>query len=418
MANPTIRMPSPGDPSVDPYRCYIVPSGVVGLINDLVSIYIFVCLVGGRTPLRPKRRLQNRRWTVQFCFLCVGQVTVHNIVIARSCLRQSGSARALIWITLAKIVLLPLVGMFVAGIALHHIASNGGGRGEDGGEDMVDTQAGTEASSKVGPVFAAATPTPGQKGQYRDATIEAGSGGPHGYGPLELENLPEHTTADSQAMTSEASELGTTDTKIYITAGDHEGIDGSAPVRTPSYLESQFDENQEVGSGEASESLLPDVENANDRPRWGFRRVATLTAMLLISGSPAVFLAAHISMAIQSIKDGNRNTLVVGFVFFILFLAGITAPLLFGPRNVLMAGRRPTPYLSKPFMLVPLWAAFILAYCLFPYCFSVLLVILYGDMNLGVMSDRVMGLGPTTNGFAMALYWIYLVSTKLALFCF
>jgi hypothetical protein len=39
-----------------------------------------------------------------------------------------------------------------------------------------------------------------------------------------------------------------------------------------------------------------------------------------------------------------------------------------------------------------------------PFFFFPLLVKLYGDMNLGVISGQVMDLGPTTNGAGMLLY--------------
>jgi hypothetical protein len=53
-----------------------------------------------------------------------------------------------------------------------------------------------------------------------------------------------------------------------------------------------------------------------------------------------------------------------------------------------------------------------------PFLLPYLLVILYGDMNLGVMSGQVIGLGPTTNSNLMVLYWWYLAASKLPLFCY
>lgn len=418
-------MPSLGAPPVDPYACYTVPSGFVGVINDLVSVYIFICLVGGRAPLSPKRRLQNQRWTGQFCLLCFGQTEIHNIAIARGCLTQPGAAQALFWITLGRIALLPFLGMIVTGIALQHTAANG--RVADGDGDVRDTHTvAEEAGSKASPVVVATTSTLGHKGRYQDAPIQTGYGGPHGYGPIELDNLPSYSVVDPQAMPSEAAEVGKADTQplgvalegptlspppIYIPE-DNECIDGSGPVRTPPDLESQLDKNQETRSGEASEPLLPDAENANGGPRRNFGRIGTIVGILLIGAIQAGFLAAHISMAIQSIKSGNSNTQVVGIIFFILFLGGITL-LLFDIMHRLWKGMRTAPRLSEAFRSVPIRSALILA-----FIFSSLLVILYEDMNLGVMSGQIIGLGPTTNSAGTFLYWMYIVSTKLPLLCY
>lgn len=418
-------MSSPGLPSVGPYTCYTVPTGFIGLINDIVSLYIIICLMVGRTPLRPKRKLCNQRRTGMLCILCFGQTEINNIILTRGCLQEPGQAQALLWMTLEKIVLFPFLFVIVTGTALKHILANGGGGAGAGAGGEGDTHTvAEEFGSKAGQVVVATTPTSGHNGESRDAAIKAGTGSPDGYGPLELQNLPNYSTVDGQAIPFGAAEFGKADTQplgvalqdlalnpppIYI-PGDHEGIDGSGPIRTPPDLESQVDENQETRSGEASEPLLPNVEKANGGSQRNHRRFGII-GLLLISASPAGFFVAQISMAIQSIRSGNRNTQVVGFVFFIIFLAGMTL-LFFGATYVFWKVVRRVPRLSELHKSVPLQMAFIA-----PFVFSYLLAILYGDMNLGAMSGQLMGLGPTESTPGMILYWTYLVSTKLALFC-
>jgi hypothetical protein len=66
---------------------------------------------------------------------------------------------------------------------------------------------------------------------------------------------------------------------------------------------------------------------------------------------------------------------------------------------VFWKGARTAPRLSEAFKSVPMRGVLIIPFFFFP-----LLVKLYGDMNLGVISGQVMDLGPTTNGAGMLLY--------------
>jgi hypothetical protein len=100
-------------------------------------------------------------------------------------------------------------------------------------------------------------------------------------------------------------------------------------------------------------------------------------------------------MAIQSVKSGNNSTQTVGFAFLAVFVV-VVPPLLIMAMSALWKVARTEPRLLEAFMSLKVQGPLVTA-----ASFSALLVILYGDMNLSVMSRRVIGLGFNISEFCL-----------------
>jgi hypothetical protein len=266
--------------------------------------------------------------------------------------------------------------------------------------------------------------------RYRNAAVQAGDGVVQGQYQgqgqigMELEYLPSYSAIDAQIMPSEevrggrhrAFECGTgqmSSRPLTYINGDQNGVDAESSRdqstdQSTSGLSDVESLSEETGNDAASEPMLPDLARADD---LFSQRIITLIVipLILITGSLlAIFLAGHIYMAIQSVKSGNNNTRTVGFAFLAVFVTVITTLLIVAMSVLRRAARRD----------LDLWESFRMENGRFligwAVQFSVCLIILYGDMNIGVMRGRLAGV----NSARIPLYWPYLLFSKLPLFCF
>ncbi|KAB5585680.1 hypothetical protein GE09DRAFT_1234213 [Coniochaeta sp. 2T2.1] len=59
---PPDALPSgPHPPAFTMDQCYMTPYGLIGVLSDVLSLYIAVCIAMSRTPLYPKRRIRHRK---------------------------------------------------------------------------------------------------------------------------------------------------------------------------------------------------------------------------------------------------------------------------------------------------------------------------------------------------------------------
>ncbi|PVH69856.1 hypothetical protein DL98DRAFT_521953 [Cadophora sp. DSE1049] len=453
MTNFTVHITSTGTPSwiaSDPYTCYTAPYGAIGLASNLLSAYIFGCLIAGRTPLYPKRTIQHRTVTILLWTFCFGMGLVLNIVIAAQCGRP-GAAQQLVWIAIVKCILCPLWGIVALLGIVQHLPpiqfAKSDGAAENG--EVGDTYTGAEEADLE--ACGVERTRPGAS-RYQDASVQAGDGLTQWQELLELEHLPSYTAIDPHAIPSEdmreidiepwyaAPEITTSSRPLIYVDKNQEFV---RPVRShdqstyvpaevaagkpkPSACSPQSSPEiscsyaaqalpaleslpEETPTSAASQPLLPGSAEANGE----LGIIGKIVGTLIPVGLLACMLAAHISLAVQSVASGNTGARTVGFSFLAVFLAVVPA-LLIVSMSAWWKAAKTERDVWKAFDIDNVQGPLVLATTI-----SAFLVILYGDMNLGVTSGRVTGAVPsTTNTAEYWEYWAYLVFGTLPLFCF
>jgi hypothetical protein len=318
--------------------------------------------------------------------------------------------------------------------------------------DSVRKSDGAAGNGKVGDTYTGAeeagleaggveTTRPGAS-RYQDASVQAGDGVTQWQELLELEHLPSYSTIDPHVISSEeereidiepwyvASEITTSsdknqecvhpasshDQSTYVPAEVAAGKPKPSACSAQSSLEISYSHAPQALP--ALESLpeetpifasQPGSAEANDE-----LGIISKIVLIFIIGSLMVWmLAAHISLAVQSVASGNTGARTVGFTFLTVFLAIIPTLLIVSMSAWWKAAKTERD----------VWKAFNILEVQRPLAGAVLisgfLLILYSDMNLGVVSGRVTGAVPSTANTAEYWeYWAYLVFSKLPLFCF
>ncbi|KAE9367115.1 hypothetical protein N431DRAFT_429846 [Stipitochalara longipes BDJ] len=452
MTNFKVHIMSTGTPSrtaSDPYTCYTAPYGAIGLASDLLSTYIYICLIGGRTPLYPKRTIRNRTMTFLLLFSSTGLCLVLNIAIAGQCGRP-GAARQLVWVAIVKCILGPFWGIAVFNGAVQHLppiqpkkCDGAAGNGEVGDTYIRAEEADLEAGGVE-------TTRPGAS-RYQDASVQAGDGVTQWQELFELERLPSYSTIDPHVISSEEREIGiepryaapeiTTSSHLLTYTDENQECahpasshDQSTYVPAevvagkpkPSACSAQFSPEisyshaawaspaleslpEETPISAASQPLLPGSAEASDE----LGIIGGIVFLLILGGLLAWMLAAHISLAVQSVASGNSGARTVGFTFLAVFLAVVPTFLIISMSAWWKAAKTGRD-VWKAFNILEVQGPLLIA----PFI-SVFLLLLYGGMNLGVISGRVTGIVPsTTNTNEYWEYWAYLVFSKLPLFCF
>jgi hypothetical protein len=393
--------------------------------------------------------------TVTFLLLCSssGLGLVLNIAIADQCGRP-GAARQLVWVAIVKCILGPFWGMVLYFRAVQHLppiqpkkCDGAAGNGEVG-----DTYTGAEeADLEAGGVE---TTRPGAS-RYQDASVQAGDGVTQWQELLELERLPSYSTIDPHVISSEEREIGiepwytapeiTTsshlltytdknqecthpasshDQSTYVPAEVVAGkpkpsacsaqsspeISYSHAARASPALESL---PEETPISAASQPLLPGSAEASGEPGTIGGIICGIVLLLILGGLLAWMLAAHISLAVQSVASGNSGARTVGFTFLAVFLA-VVSTLLIVSMSAWWKAAKTERDVWKAFNILEVQGPLVVASIIPGF-----LLLLYGGVNLGVISGRVTGILPsTTNTGEYWEYWAYLVFSKLPLFCF
>jgi hypothetical protein len=122
-------------------------------------------------------------------------------------------------------------------------------------------------------------------------------------------------------------------------------------------------------------------------------------------------LMGNIVLGVRSVASGKSGPWVVGLIFlalFLLFLGYVVATTWIGFSKAMKRERNVTKALEKANVHGAV-SALIMVFAL--------LIILYGDLNIGIASGRVLGLPPVAT-FEVAEYWTYFGTSKLPLLCF
>ena len=450
MANFTVHISPTGTPSPtasDLHTCYTAPYGAIGLVSDVLSTYIFMCLVNGRTPLYPKRTINNRIMTSLLCvfWFCVLGLVL-NIVIAVQCSRP-GAARQLVWVAIVKCILCPFWGLVVVLAAVKHLSPSQSTKCDSaaGNGEVGDICARAEEADRV------ETTRPGAS-RYQDASVQTGDGVTQWQELLGLEHPPTYSTINPHTISSgeeKVIDIEPWNVAPEITTSSHPltYIDNNPECAHPA---SFHDQSTYVPAEAAAGKPKPLVCSAQSSPEISYSHVAQvlpaleslqeetpisaasqprlpgskeaggepgvidkIVGLLILGGLLAWMLAAHISLAVQSVASGNSSAQTVGLAFLAVFV-GIVSPFLIASMYVWWKVAKTERDVWKGFnnedVQNPLVGAALI---------SGFLLMLYGDMNLGVISGRVTGVVPsTTNTVEFWEYWAYLVFSKLPLFCF
>lgn len=324
--------------------------------------------------------------------------------------------------------------------------------GAAGNGEVGDTYTGAEeADLEAGGVE---TTRPGAS-RYQDASVQAGDGVTQWQELLELERLPSYSTIDQHVISSEEREIGiepwytapeiTTsshlltytdknqecthpasshDQSTYVPAEVVAGkpkpsacsaqpspeISYSYAARASPALESL---PEETPISAASQPLLPGSAEASGEPGTIGGIICAIVLLLILGGLLAWMLAAHISLAVQSVASGNSGARTVGFTFLAVFLA-VVSTLLIVSMSAWWKAAKTERDVWKAFNILEVQGPLVVASIIPGF-----LLLLYGGVNLGVISGRVTGILPsTTNTGEYWEYWAYLVFSKLPLFCF
>ena len=158
--------------AADPYECYDAPYGAVGLISDLISVYMVVCLLAGRAPLYPKRSFRpanTGNWGVLCMFWMVVPFII-NLINAGRCL---GAGRwPLVLIAVGKALLGLIWGSFVLAFVPNPAQMlQSPGSGDAGGSNDTNTEDASVVTGEVGGEVV----TRGNR-SYREAGVQVGDG--------------------------------------------------------------------------------------------------------------------------------------------------------------------------------------------------------------------------------------------------
>ncbi|PMD45955.1 hypothetical protein L207DRAFT_561426 [Hyaloscypha variabilis F] len=369
----------------DQYKCYDAPYGAVGLISDLISIYMII--------------------TVPF---------VINLVNAIRCL---GAGRwPLGLIAVGKSVLGLLWGWFVLATAPDPTKTmQSSGNADAGGGNDINTEDASVGTAGVGQEEVI-TGNP----SYREAAVQVGDG----WAQMVGEYLPSYSVVDPSIM---LHDLSRADSQPSPSASDiesafhptisidigHEDLDAESshdqsscapeevaadnllsstdPAHSSPEISSETAQTlaehdfipQEAADGEASEPLLSKSTKPNGKPNIidGIK-----FAILNISLTSSI-LASSIFLAVQSVRSGIGSPRIIGVGFLIVFLAYfslISATTSFRVWKSLKTDRN----LRKAFEKAN-WQV----YVSLTIASLELLSILYCDLILGIVAGQASGVG-------------------------
>jgi hypothetical protein len=217
----------------DQYKCYDAPYGAVGLISDLISIYMIVCLLVGRTPLYPKRSFRPGN-TDFFGLLCFFWITVPFVINLVNAIRCLGAGRwPLGLIAVGKSVLGLIWGWFVLVTAPDPTQTmQSSGNADAGGSSDINTEDASVGTAGVGREEV----TTGNP-SYREAAVQVGDG----WAQMVGEYLPSYSVVDPSIM---LYDLSRADSQPSPSASDiesachptismdigHEDLDAESPM--------------------------------------------------------------------------------------------------------------------------------------------------------------------------------------------
>jgi hypothetical protein len=322
----------------DPYKCYDAPYGAVGLISDLISIYMVVCLLAGRTPLYPKRsfRPANIDFFGLLCFFWITVPFVINLVNAIRCL---GAGRwPLGLIAVGKTVLGLIWGSLIWGTFVLAAAPDptqmmqSSGNGDAGGGNDANTEDASVGIAGVGREEV----TRGNR-SYREAAVQVGDG----WAQMVGEYLPSYSVVDPSIMLYDLSRAdgqpsplasdieSACHPTISINIG-HEDLDAESSHDQSSYAPEEVAADnllsstdpahsspeissetaqtlaehdfipQEAADGEASEPLLSTSTNPNGKSNI----VGPIMLAIVNISLTSSILASSIYLAVQSVRSG------------------------------------------------------------------------------------------------------------------
>jgi hypothetical protein len=339
----------------DQYKCYNAPYGAVGLISDLISIYMIVCLLAGRTPLYPKRSLRpptNDSFGV-LCFFWITVPFVINLVNAIRCLAAGRWPLSLI--AVGKTGLGLIWGGLIWGIFVYVTVPDltqmmqSSGNGDAGGGNDTNTEDASVGTAGVGREEV----TRGNP-SYREAAVQAGDA----WAQMVGEYLPSYSVvdpsimlydlsrADSQPSHSASDIESASHPTISIDMG-HGDLDAershdqssctpeevaaddllsptvsahSSPEISSETARTLAEHDfipQEAADGEASEPLLSKSTKPNGKSSIIGLIMLAIVHISLVSS----ILASSIYLAVQSVRSGIGSPRTIGVGFLAVFLA-------------------------------------------------------------------------------------------------
>ena len=438
MASLTIRVTT-GDTPVsmapEPYACYSAPYGLIGFFSDIVSCYMIACLAMSRTPLYPKRRIKNYR---MMGIIGAGWILLPTIVNFGNIVN---CARSGMW-PLILVAVGKILGIFFGiGLIAHasqfgtkDTATGSGEAGDTGGARDATSEANLEAGGSD-----AANPR-----RYWDAAVQVGDGLTHllvdylptysEFDPLiEFSELTDARSAGLDSIGTESELAESTRHPIKLDE-DQEGASAESshtqstdmPVEDetdkPKSSVSSASSSPEISHSEAAQTLS-EVENPPEETRNGTTSqpqsnatkasedigvVGGTILTLIILSFLACILTGNIVLAVRS---GKKSPWIIGLIFLILFLSWFSF-VLFTTWKELSKAMKKEWNMMRACKTANVQGA---AYAVF--VLMGLLIILYSDLNLGVLSGRVTGVVTDSNK-DMIGYWVYLGASKLPLLCF
>ena len=424
----------------DPFACYAIPYGIIGFLSDLVSIYMIVCLATSRAPLYPKRLIKHAG-TVGICWPCWVLIpALANGINIHRCSKNGMWPLAMI--AAGKIVLGPLFGSGVLVLAAKNTPKNKKAQSEAAGGVAGETRAAQrETDLETGRTREAA----GGR-SYWDAAVQVGDGVAHMLGDylpsysevdplLEYNELSERNVgiesppSPSASPTRNQSSLGKVHKGVPVDGSSHhqkaDGPVGEADMK-PEPLSASSPSSPTITHSEAAQTL-PGVQSLPEETRNGtasqpqlnsttkaegeMLALGQLILFVVIAGPLFCMLMGNIVLGVRSVASGKSGPWIVGLIFlalFLLFLGYVLVTAWTGFSKAMKREINVTKALEKANVHGAASALLM---------FFGLLIILYGDLNIGIASGRVLGLPPVA-AYEAAEYWTYFGTSKLPLLCF
>ena len=445
MASLTIRVTT-GNPPVsmapEPYACHSAPYGLIGFFSDIVSCYMMACLATSRTPLYPKRMVRNYR---MIGIIGAGWILLPMIVNFGNIVNCARSGMwPLVLVAVGKIPLGIFFGIVFIGLACQHLpgakkttenaATGNGEAGDTGGARDATNEANLEAGGSDA----------ANRRRYWDAAVQVGDGLTHllvdylptysEFDPLiEFSELTDARSANLDSIGTESELAESTRHPIKLDE-DHEGApaESSHTQSTDVLVEDETDKpkssvtsapsSPEISHSEAAQTLS-EVENPPEETRNGTTSqpqpnstkaskemgvVGQTIFILIILSFLACILTGNIVLAVRS---GKNSPWTVGLIFLILFLS-LFSLAFFATWRALSKAMKKEWNMMRAFKTANVQGAASAVFMLMG-----LLIMLYSDLNLGVLSGQVTGVVTDSNK-DMTSYWLYLGASKLPLLCF
>lgn len=324
--------------------CYKLPFGFAGLINNIVTLYMVVCIICHRRPLFPWERLRFDSLATCLCGAWGLLLLFAYSSNFGGCLR-SGNA-ALIMITVGKIVVgLCLISNYMIALAKGSFdqskmnasaqgrfgdARNAGGETE--GAAMADNATETEAAAEsdtvehtdVSPATECGTVTAGRESQIakvaRDPTPAVSSADPAepppAYEAIFRPVLPATSLFSAGAKQTLLNNMHLTDLENQHASSSRDAGTQTAdlPPLSP------------IASTEAMSTGLTTTEPAKATPPQAppINTVQGVVVFFLYTSSTILTLAGALRLNAQAIRTGNENAVFVPLMFMFLVMPGAT----------------------------------------------------------------------------------------------